>query len=173
MPVLLFVLYVVAEIAAIATVAHFVGPLWTVLLLIAGSAIGIVVVRAQGRRVMDGFRRASRGEGSPGGAMADGALVALGAALMFVPGLVTSVLGLLLLAPPTRAMLRPVVVAITARRFAAVAAAASAAAASGGAVVVDGEVVEQWYEPDFLAKPQPAVTSRQVDETIYIDEQRY
>lgn len=105
--------------------------------------------------------------------MADGALVALGAALMFVPGLVTSVLGLLLLAPPTRAVLRPVVVAITARRFAAVAAAASAAAASGGAVVVDGEVVEQWYEPDFLAKPQPAVTSRQVNETIHIDEQRY
>src|SRR5690606_24042001 len=116
MPVLLFVLYVVVEIAALVAVAQWIGVLATILLLIAGSAIGMALVGAQGRRVFEQFRRVGRGEMKPGTAVADGALVALGAVLMFVPGLVTSAAGLLLLVPFTRALVRPAVTALTARK---------------------------------------------------------
>ncbi|MET0799173.1 MAG: FxsA family protein, partial [Rhodococcus sp. (in: high G+C Gram-positive bacteria)] len=98
----LFVLYVVVEVAALVAVGSALGVLWTVVLLIAGSLVGSLLVRSQGRRVLDGLRRASQGERSAEGAVADGALFAAGSVAMFVPGLVTTVVGLLLLIPPTR-----------------------------------------------------------------------
>ncbi|WP_280180090.1 FxsA family protein, partial [Nocardia farcinica] len=116
MPALLFVLYVIVEVAALVAVGQWIGVLPTVLLLIAGSAAGMVLVGAQGRRVFDQFRRVGRGEVTPGTAVADGVLVALGGVLMFVPGLVTSVLGLLLLLPVTRGQVRPGVAPRAARR---------------------------------------------------------
>jgi UPF0716 protein FxsA len=52
---------------------------------------------------------------SPQAAATDGVLIALGTVLAVVPGLVTSVLGLLLLLPPTRTLARPAVAALAAR----------------------------------------------------------
>ncbi|GCE41362.1 FxsA family protein [Rhodococcus sp. USK10] len=149
----LFLLYVVVEIAALVLVGHAIGVLWTVLLLLGGTLIGLLLMRSQWRRVMDGLRRAAGGDGSPGAAVADGALVALGSALMFVPGLVTSVLGLLFLIPPTRWALRPVVVLLAGRRAATVAAGAEAFARSprrGRGEVIEGEVVDEVFEGEVI-----------------------
>ena len=51
------------------------------------------------------------------GAVTDSVLVALGTVLVVIPGLASSVLGALLLLPPTRAAARPVVTAMAARRM--------------------------------------------------------
>ncbi|KAA0021320.1 FxsA family protein [Antrihabitans cavernicola] len=170
MPILLFVAYVVAEIAAFAWAVSTIGVLWTIVLLLAGSVIGMVLVRSQGRKVFAGLRRASQGESSPTRAIADGVLVGLGAVLMFVPGLVTSVLGLLLLLPPTRMVIRPAVVLLGARRFGALAAAASAGGrvfggrAYNSATVIDGEVVDEY--PTTAGYPRydrPAITRATVE----------
>jgi UPF0716 protein FxsA len=48
--------------------------------------------------------------------MTDGMLVAAGGVLLFVPGLVTDLLGLLLVLPPTRALVRRRIVASAERR---------------------------------------------------------
>ncbi|MBF6170573.1 FxsA family protein [Nocardia blacklockiae] len=147
MPALLFALYLVVEIAALVAVGHLIGVVPTILLLIAGSGLGLILVRSQGRRVFDRFRRAGRGEIAPGTAVADGVLVALGAVLMFVPGLLTSVAGLLLLLP-TRALLRPLVSAFATRRIDRL----SMATGYRGVVVeptgdvVDGVVVHEYYD---------------------------
>ncbi len=53
------------------------------------------------------------------GAAADSVLVALGTVLVVIPGLASSVVGALLLLPPTRAAARPLVTAMAARRHAA------------------------------------------------------
>lgn len=135
----LFLLYVIVEVAALVAVGSAIGVLWTVLLLIAGSAVGLVLVRSQGRRVMDGLRSASRGERSPGGAVADGVLFAIGSVAMFVPGLVTTVFGILLLMPPTRWALRPLVLLAAARWMPSVATATSRMRPS----VIDGEIVPE------------------------------
>ncbi|ORI12407.1 hypothetical protein BJD99_17725 [Rhodococcus sp. 1163] len=133
----LFALYVIVEVAALVAVGSAIGVLWTVLLLIAGSAAGLILVRGQGRRVMEGLRSASRGERSPGGAVADGVLFAIGSVAMFVPGLVTTAFGILLLLPPTRWALRPLVMLAAARWMPTVATAAGRMRPT----VIDGEVV--------------------------------
>ncbi|CAM2888427.1 FxsA family protein [Prescottella defluvii] len=142
----LFLLYALVEVGVLIWVGSTIGVLWTVLLLIAGSAVGMVLVKSQWRVVMDGFRRATRGEASPTGAVADGAMVAAGSVLMFVPGLVTSVLGLLMLLPPTRWALRPAVVLLAGKRanvtLAGVEFASRAQGSRGTGTVIDGEVVD-------------------------------
>ncbi|MFI9503209.1 FxsA family protein [Nocardia sp. NPDC052566] len=148
MPALLFVLYVVVELAALFAVGSWLGVVPAILLLIAGSAAGMLLIGSQGRRVFEQFRRAGRGEIPPGTAVADGALVAAGGFLMFVPGLVTSVLGLLLLLPPTRFLVRPVVTAVAARRFGPL---VTATVPYRGVIidgddVIDGSVVREYYD---------------------------
>jgi UPF0716 protein FxsA len=159
MPALLFVLYAVVEVAALVAAGQLIGVLPTILVLIAGSAAGLLLVGSQGRRVFEQFRRAARGEVAPGPAVADGALVAAGGVLMFVPGLVTSLFGLLLLLPPTRVLVRPLVMAFAARRFRRlVAAAPYRGVIVDGGEVVDGAVMGQWYD-DGQGNTRRAITS--------------
>jgi UPF0716 protein FxsA len=163
MPAILFVLYVVVEIAALVGVAHLIGVIPTILLLIAGSAAGMMLIRSQGRRVFEQFRRAGRGEIAPGAAVADGALVAAGGFLMFFPGLVTLLVGLLLLLPPTRFLVRPVVAAFATRRIGRLADAMPyrGVIIDGDDIVnrddvVDGVVVTEWYNDGRTSTP-PAI----------------
>lgn len=153
-----FVLYVVVEVAALVAVGSALGVLWTVLLLIGGSLVGAVLVRSQGRRVLDGLRRASRGERSAGGAVADGALFAAGSVAMFVPGLVTTVIGLLLLIPPTRFLLRPIVLWAAARWLPRVA----AMPGTTRRTVIDGEIVADRTSGGPGAMPPTIVLEGQV-----------
>ncbi|MET8649334.1 MULTISPECIES: FxsA family protein [Nocardia] len=147
MPALIFALYVVTEIAALFAVGHFLGVVPAILLLIAVSAAGMLLLGSQGRRVIEQFRRVGRGDLDPGTAVADGALVAVGGVLMFVPGLVTGLIGLLFLLPPTRFLVRPVVTAVAARRIGKFAAARPyRGVVIDGDDVIDGTVVQQWYD---------------------------
>ncbi|MGB3770629.1 MAG: FxsA family protein [Rhodococcus sp. (in: high G+C Gram-positive bacteria)] len=116
MPLLYFFLYLVVEISALVWLASTIGILWTVFAVIALSVVGMATIRSQGRRVLSELRAANTGRRSSGGAVADGALVALGSVLLTIPGLVSSVLGLLLMIPLTRTLLRPVIARSAAKR---------------------------------------------------------
>lgn len=139
----LFILYVIVEVAVLIAVGSAIGVLWTVLLLMAGSVVGLVLVRSQGRSIMDGLRAAGRGERSPGAAVADGAVFAVGSVALFVPGLVTSALGILLLLPFTRGALRPLVLLAAAKWMPSVAMATSRMRPT----VIDGEVADTHSAP--------------------------
>ncbi|MDI1463618.1 FxsA family protein [Catellatospora sp. KI3] len=94
-----------------------IGPLWAVLLVAALSVLGIVLMRREG---MAGWRRlrAARQGGDPRGEQALDAVVGLAAALLLViPGLLTGLLGLLLLIPPVRAAVRARARAATEKRI--------------------------------------------------------
>ena len=108
----LFLVYVLVELAVVVALVSTIGFGWTFLLVVGTFALGLALVGSQVKRQVQRLRT---GLASPQGAVSDGALVALGGVLTVVPGLVTSVLGLLLLLPPTRAAARPVVAAIAAR----------------------------------------------------------
>lgn len=112
MVVPLFWIYVVVELAAVVGLATTIGIGWTLLILLAAFVVGLSVagsrIRRQLRRLRDGMTTAQ-------GAVSDGALVALGTLLVVIPGLVTSVLGLLVLLPPTRVAARPVLTFLVAR----------------------------------------------------------
>ena len=94
--------------------AYTIGFGWTVLLLLARSPLGLALagsqVTRQIQRLQSGLtHRPGRGDRRRAGRARHRAEV--------VPGLVTSVLGLLLLLPPTRALARPAVAALAAARL--------------------------------------------------------
>lgn len=139
----LFGVYVLVELAVVVLLASTIGIGWTLLLLVGTFALGLALAGAQLRAHL---RRLGAGVVDPRGAVTDGALVAIGTVLIVVPGLVSSLLGLLLLAPPTRALARPVVTALAVRRMRTM---PLVVTTPGGvphraprAAYVDGEVVE-------------------------------
>src|ERR1700716_4078376 len=75
-------------------------------LLIGTSLLGVVLLRVQGRAALRRVSLAVSERRAPGAAALDGALGFLGCSLLVVPGFVTDALGVLLLLPPTRALVR-------------------------------------------------------------------
>src|SRR5680860_335641 len=95
----LFIIYLVVELAAFVWVATAIGLGWTLLLLIAFLAIGAWVLKTQTLRIIRQLHEGSNGGVSATATLADSAIVAAGAALLVLPGLVTGVAGLFLLLP--------------------------------------------------------------------------
>jgi UPF0716 protein FxsA len=100
------ILWPVAELAAAVAVASEIGVLLTVVLLLAAIPLGGLVLRAEGRAVMRRLAEALAAGRAPAREVLDGALVLSAGTLLIVPGFITDALGLLLLAPPTRAIAR-------------------------------------------------------------------
>jgi UPF0716 protein FxsA len=107
--VLLFIAVPIAELAVIIQVGQAIGIWWTIGLLIADSLIGSWLMRHQGRAAWRRFNEAVYGGRVPTREVLDGALVIFGGALLLTPGFITDILGLILLVPPSRALVRGIV----------------------------------------------------------------
>lgn len=94
-------LYVIIEV-----VGEAIGAAWTILILAADSVLGAALLRSQGRAVWTRFNQTLAAGKMPHSEVVDGVLVIFGAAFLITPGFVTDGVGLLLLLPPTRALLR-------------------------------------------------------------------
>lgn len=108
LPLLFFVLIAVplVELYVIVQVAHHIGALDTIALLIVESIVGAWLLKRQGMSTWRALQEAlARGE-MPTQHLADGAMILLGGALLLTPGFVTDIFGYLLLAPPVRSVLR-------------------------------------------------------------------
>jgi UPF0716 protein FxsA len=103
---LLFIVVPIVELYVILQVGEAIGVVPTVALLIAGS----VLMRSQGRTAWRRFNAALAEGRVPHREVLDGALVIFGGALLLTPGFVTDLFGILLLLPPTRALVRAVLV---------------------------------------------------------------
>ncbi len=107
------------ELYVIIRVAAGVGTGETILLLVVVSVVGAWMVRRSGLGVLEQIRtRLSRGE-LPAGELVDGLLILIAGALMLTPGFLTDGVGLLLLFPPTRLVVRSLLVRHFAKRVAA------------------------------------------------------
>jgi UPF0716 protein FxsA len=104
--ILLFIAVPIVEIYVIIQVGQAIGALWTILLLVADSILGSMLMRAQGRAAWRRFNEAIAAGRVPGREVVDGVLVIFGGALLLTPGFVTDVFGLTFLLPPTRAVIR-------------------------------------------------------------------
>ncbi|WP_019813892.1 FxsA family protein [Saccharomonospora saliphila] len=100
-----FLLYVIAEVAAVWAVASQVGVLATLGLLLAGAIVGSWLARREGGKAARAVMATARSGRSPHNEVTDGMLVGLGGLLIFLPGFVSDVAGLLLLLP-TRSLFR-------------------------------------------------------------------
>src|ERR687888_942710 len=108
--VLLFIAVPLVEIYVIIQVGQAIGALWTIALLVADSILGTMLMRAQGRAAWRRFNEAMTAGRVPAREVLDGVLVIFGGALLLTPGFLTVVLGLILLIPPTRALVRRLLV---------------------------------------------------------------
>ncbi len=116
--VLLFIIVPIAEIYVIIQVGQAIGALWTILLLIADSIIGARLVAWQGRRAWRRFQEALAAGRLPHREAMDGALIITGGAFLLAPGFITDVVGVILLVPPPRGLVRRMLAwAIVRRRF--------------------------------------------------------
>jgi UPF0716 protein FxsA len=114
----LFIVVPLAELYVILKVGDAIGAIWTILLLAADSVLGSLLLRAQGRSVWRRFN-AALGEGKmPHREVIDGVLVVFGGAFLITPGFITDVVGLVLLIPPTRTLVRRLLVSRLGRRVA-------------------------------------------------------
>nr|WP_221935351.1 FxsA family protein [Janibacter cremeus] len=140
------VLVVILEIAVFVGVARLIGVLPTVIVVLTLSTLGAFLVRREGRRTWRALEQALRSGKMPNREIADAILVVAGGALLFIPGLVTSVVGLVFALPFTRPVARIGLEVVVARRL--------LAAGVGGEVrvrrtrprgeddVVEGEIID-------------------------------
>ena len=75
-----------------------------------------MLLRAQGRAVWRRFNETLAAGGMPHREVMDGVLVIFGGAFLITPGFLTDIVGLVLLVPPTRAVVRRLVVRRLGRR---------------------------------------------------------
>ncbi len=116
--ILLFLLVPFVELYVIVqVVGPAIGAPWTILLLAADSIIGALLFRSQGRAVWRQFTEAMATGRIPHREVVDGILVIFGAAFLITPGFLTDIVGILMLLPPTRALLRPLVLRVVRRRM--------------------------------------------------------
>src|SRR3954449_10764237 len=108
--VLLFIVVPVVELFVIIQVGEAIGVLPTIALLIADSVLGSLLMRSQGRAAWRRFNAVLAEGRVPHREVLDGVLVIFGGALLLTPGFVTDILGVVLLLPPTRAVIRGLLV---------------------------------------------------------------
>jgi len=104
--VLLFIVVPLVELFVIIEVGQAIGVWPTIALLFLDSILGAVLLRSQGRAVWRRFNEALAAGRTPHREVFDGAMVIFGGALLLTPGFVTDIFGLLLLIPPSRAVIR-------------------------------------------------------------------
>ncbi|MGH3543055.1 MAG: FxsA family protein, partial [Mycobacterium sp.] len=128
------------ELAAVVALASTIGLGWTLLVLVGTFVVGVAVAGSQITRQLARLRSDWTAEGGATGLRArltDGALLAVAALLVAVPGLVSTAAGLLLLLPPARGAARYV----SARR--------------SKRDVIDGEVIDVTMSRGDPLRPAP------------------
>ncbi|MGE6387278.1 FxsA family protein [Pseudomonas sp. NPDC078416] len=159
---LLLLLFPVLELFVLVKVGMSIGFLPTFLLVVAGSMLGVFMVRIAGVATALSARQSlARGE-LPAQQMLDGLMMTIGGGLLVLPGFISDVLGLLFLMPFSRRLIvgkvrnRAEAQAARQRAFAEnMHAANSAGPMHPGAArpearrpeVIEGEVIEGEFEP--------------------------
>lgn len=115
--VLLFIVVPILELYVIIQVGQWIGVWPTLALLLADAILGSLLLKHQGRTAWRRFNEALAARRFPGKEVADGALIIVGGTLLLTPGFLTDIAGLILLIPPTRALVRRVLRRYTVGRF--------------------------------------------------------
>jgi UPF0716 protein FxsA len=154
--VLLALVLPFVELWILVQIAHRIGTLPTLGFLVATAIIGVQLARAEGLRVLSRVQTSLAERRAPEGELASALLVFVGGVLLVVPGVITDVAGILLLLPPSRA----VIARLLRRRW-------EAALRAGRVVVVQGasprerrdlddEIIDVEAEPvDHGQLPEP------------------
>ena len=103
---LAFVLYIVVEVALFVLVGQLLGGGALFVWVLATAAVGAVLIRREGIRAVEAMRAAMRERRSPEPAVPDRGLVATGGLLLVLPGILTDLVGLIIVIPASRPFAR-------------------------------------------------------------------
>lgn len=147
-PFMAFFLYVYVEISIFIQVAHVLGVLMTLLLVIFTSVVGMSLIRNQGfKNLMLMQQKMAAGE-SPANEMVKSVSLIIAGLLLVIPGFFTDLLGLLLLLPPVQKHLTLKLMPYL--RFSSFPGGGGFSAGSGGGNTFDGEYQRKSDEQDRL-----------------------
>lgn len=109
-----FLLFIIAmpiiEIIVLLLSGNLIGFWPTLFLIVATGLIGAYLAKKQGMETWKKAQEQIRYGMMPGNEIIDGICIFIGAALLLSPGLLSDIMGLILVFPPTRNLLKPFVI---------------------------------------------------------------
>ena len=114
----LFVLTPLAEMVILVYIGMAIGAGYTVLIVVATGIAGAALARNQGLATLSKARASIERGAIPSGELLDGALILSGGLMLVAPGVITDLLGLALLVPQTRSVIRSWCLAFIRRKIA-------------------------------------------------------
>lgn len=103
---LLFTVVPLAELFVLIRVGQFIGALNTVMLVIITGVFGAYLAKLEGLRVFYSFQKEFNDGKMPTAPLLDGFLIFIGALLLITPGIVTDIVGFVLIIPITRSFIK-------------------------------------------------------------------
>lgn len=113
-----FVAIPIVEFWLVTTVGGLIGVWPTLALLVVSAVVGAVMMRREGPKAWAALVKAFGTGQLPTGRLADAALVLVGGILLMLPGFLTDLLGLVMILPFTRPLIRRLLAFVLARRVA-------------------------------------------------------
>ncbi|MGE6611341.1 FxsA family protein [Peribacillus sp. NPDC076916] len=109
-----FLMFIIAmpvvEIIVLLLSGNLIGFWPTLFLIVATGLIGAYLAKRQGMETWKKAQEQIRYGMMPGNEIIDGICIFIGAALLLSPGLISDIMGLILVFPPTRKLLKPIVI---------------------------------------------------------------
>ena len=156
----LLIIWPIAELFVMVQVADAIGFFWMLSLIFLSTVSGFLVLRHRGRVHWQRLRGAVSERRPPAREAFDGFMITFGAVLLIIPGFITTGIGLLLLFPPSRWLIRIVLFMLFASRFRMATTTATwgsrgynAYRGSRADYDVEGEAVDVTDQPDGNAGP--------------------
>ncbi|MCM3166573.1 FxsA family protein [Peribacillus frigoritolerans] len=109
-----FLMFIIAmpvvEIIVLLLSGNLIGFWPTLFLIVATGLIGAYLAKRQGMETWKKAQEQIRYGMMPGNEIINGICIFIGAALLLSPGLISDIMGLILVFPPTRNLLKPIVI---------------------------------------------------------------
>lgn len=104
----LFIVVPILELAVIIQIGSAIGALNTIGLMLLSGLVGAWLMKREGLGVVRRIQQTAGAGRVPGVELVDAFLILFGGALMLAPGFLTDILGMMLLLPPVRVVVRRV-----------------------------------------------------------------
>jgi UPF0716 protein FxsA len=106
---LIFIIIPALEIGLFILSGNTIGVIPTMILIILSGIIGAYLVKYQGLETLRKVRLQLQNGIIPRKEIVDGICILFGGILLLTPGFITDIIGLILLLPPTRIMVKPLI----------------------------------------------------------------
>ncbi|ATP41432.1 exlusion protein FxsA [Solibacillus sp. R5-41] len=104
---LLFIVF--AEIATLIIVGKAIGVLYTLLLIVMTSVVGVIIAKKRGIKSFQEIQKSAAQGQPPGLPMIETFLIFIGGVLLALPGFLTDIIGLLFVLGITRSLFKPLI----------------------------------------------------------------